>query len=83
MTTYAKIAVRNADIRIVHSLAIFEMRDRSPTNCDRHAPLRAIPQPHRNGNHKDDPTYYTSPMAMGKRKRHAITSMWVATQDQI
>jgi hypothetical protein len=58
MTTHAKIAVRNADIRTVPHRplpAIFEMRDRSPTLNDRHAPLRAILQLHRNGINTDDP----------------------------
>jgi hypothetical protein len=31
------------------------MRDRSPTLNDRHAPLRAILQLHRNGINTDDP----------------------------
>jgi hypothetical protein len=31
MTAYAKIAVQDIDIRIVHSLAVFAMRDLIPT----------------------------------------------------
>jgi hypothetical protein len=74
--------VQNADICIVHSLAVFKMRDCSSTINTGHAPRRAILQPRRNGIETDDPAYYSVAMAMGKRRRRAKqTSMWMATED--
>src|SRR5262245_35063018 len=52
--------MQNAGIRIAHSLAVFEMRDCSPTVNDRHAHrLRAILLPRRNGIDTDDSAYYS------------------------
>jgi hypothetical protein len=41
--------MQNAGIRIAHSLAVFEMRDCSPTVNDTRTRLRVILLPRRNG----------------------------------
>jgi transposase len=80
---YAEIAMPNADIRIAHSLAVFEMRDCSPTVNDRHAPASGPSCCHaETGSTPMILRTTVSPMAMGKRRRHAKqASIWVATED--
>src|SRR5215813_9802949 len=75
---YAKIAVQDAGIRIVHSL-VFKTRDLSRSTTATHR-LRTIRHPRRNAIDTDAPAYYSGAMALGKRRRRVKpTSMWVAT----